>query len=186
MCGGRRGRHSSRTAASDGLDRLGEDWNLRFPPKRSALQPSQDRERGGGPRTLDAKPAQLRGSENSPSLVTSACFHVPPVVLPFEPASNGGPRTDFPPEECVLLLIHRTARSFQPSGTRGKDGQQGRPGPAALRACPVRVRRGGSLRCFPGQRGQSGDSKSKRDSQRSRLNSFSKHWRLFFCRCRCR
>lgn len=153
MCGGRRGRQSSRTAASDGLDRLGEDWNLRFPPKRSALQPLQgensalppaqpDRE-GGTPRTLDAKPAQLRGSENSPSLVTSACFHVPPVVLPFEPASNGGPRTDFPPEECVLLLIHRTARSFQPSGTRGKDGQQGRPGPAALRACPVWVRRGG-------------------------------------------
>lgn len=180
MCGGRSGRQSSRTAPSDGLDWLGEDWNLRFspPPKRSALQslqgensapPPAQAHREGGPLAPWTRSQRSSAGLNSPSLVTSACFHVPPVVLPFEPASNGGPSTDFPPEECVLLLIHRTARSFQPSGTRGKDGQQGRPGPAALRACPVRLRRGVGW-CFPGQRGQSGNGKSKRDAQRSRLN----------------
>lgn len=93
----------------------------------SAVTPAQPHREAGTPRTLDAKAsaAQRRGSENSLSLFTSACFHVPPVALHFEPVSNGGPRTDFPAEECVLRLIHRTASQLSPSGTRGKDGAAG-------------------------------------------------------------
>lgn len=63
---------------------------------------------------------------------TSGCFHVPPVVSHFEPESNGGPRTDLPPEECVLLLTHPTARSFCPPArevrTDGGEAERGVPG----------------------------------------------------------
>lgn len=97
----------------------------------------------GTPRTLDAKPAQRRGSENSLSLFTSACFHVPPVALHFEPVSNGGPRTDFPTEECVLLLIHRTARSFRPPVREVRTGGRGVPGRRLCMSARVRVRWGG-------------------------------------------
>lgn len=68
----------------------------------------------------------------SPLFHFSGCFHVPQAVSHFEPVSNGGPGTDLPTEECVLLLIHRTSRSFCPPATEvrrhGGEAERGVPG----------------------------------------------------------
>lgn len=158
MRGGRSGRQRLRTASSDGLD-----WLLKtgahashppLPPKKAYSGPRRRKlcshsgtatPGRGTPRTLDANPAQRRGSENSLSLFTPACFHVPPVALHFEPVSNGGPRADFPTEECVLLLIQRTARSLRPPVREVRTGgSRGVPGRLALACLPrARVRWGG-------------------------------------------
>lgn len=153
MCGGRSGRQSSRTASSDRLDWLGKDWNVRLSPsvkafsspsRRTLCNHSSATTPGRGtPRTLDPKPALRRGSENSHSLFTSACFHVPHAALHFEPVSNGGPRTDFPTEECVLLLIHRTARSFRPPVREVRTGGGGVLGRLLCMSARVRVWWGG-------------------------------------------
>lgn len=68
----------------------------------------------------------------SPLFNLSDCFHVPQAVSHFEPVSNGGPGTDLPTEECVLLLIHRTSRSFCSPATEvrrhGGEAERGVPG----------------------------------------------------------
>lgn len=200
MCGGRGGTHSSRTASSDGADRtLCWEKHRTFtpftPPPKKKIKTNKQKKPFPVP-TQEKTPQSLRlsrtgkrgllapwtpqpaqrsaaGLKNSLSLFTSACFHVPPVALHFEPVSNGGPRTDFPAEECALRLIHRTASQLSPSGTRGKDGAAGasRAGCSCTSARGTGFARGGfSVASRLAQLGQSGSNKSKRDAERSRLN----------------
>lgn len=85
-------------------------------PENVALHLREKDTGGDSCRTLAVQLAPLPGLRKSPSACLPTPFppNVPPVAAHFEPVSNGGPRTDLPAEECVLLLIHQKARSFCP------------------------------------------------------------------------
>lgn len=98
-------------------------WTVFYPNKRTSNFPGVENFRGDQGQAFAPWPpeqALLRGSENTlyppprslSASVSDSWFHVPAVVLHFLPVSNGGPGADLSSEECVLLLIHRTARSF--------------------------------------------------------------------------
>lgn len=140
MCGGGSGREPESWGRSHRTETRGDRDAALYLSKRADSKLSPERnvcarapDQGGSCRTLAPKPALLCGSEiplSPSSSSTSGCVHVPPVVSHFEPVSNGGPRTDLPPEECVLLLIHPTGSQLLRSCKRGKDGgAEGSPGP---------------------------------------------------------
>ena len=131
VCGGGGGRDERARAGRSFTDRGSVRARGRFHPqstrtsqtspgeKLHLLQGERERERERGVEGSELshlgprkKPALRRGSENSPPRSTSGWVHVAAVASHFEPVSNGGPRTDLPPEECVLLLNHRTPRSI--------------------------------------------------------------------------
>lgn len=161
MCGGGGGGRETETPRAagsthdNGLKAHAESAGGGEAHRDAALSPVTDNSPPGSCRTLAAQPCRrncsaLKAHPVPPSSSSGCFFHVPPVAAHFEPVSNGGPRTDLPAEECVLLLIRQTARSFCPPAPevrtdRRRGGRPGvgreRAGPAGrLSGCPVWVR----------------------------------------------
>lgn len=104
---------------------------------------------------------------------TNGCFHVPLVASRVQPVSNGGPRTDLPSAECVLVLVRPTTRSICPPArevrTAAGESERGESRAGWLAGWERGL---GRLRCAPGRLGFSGNNKKKKkdDAKRSRAH----------------
>lgn len=105
--------------------------------RRRTCRKREKRHRGTAVAPWPCSSRRAPRAPKSPSACLPTVFsppYVPPVAAHFEPVSNGGPRTDLPAEECVLLLIHQKARSVCPpvpevrTARQRGEGRRYRPG----------------------------------------------------------